>query len=193
MSKSRIFFVILILGLFSAFVFAQTTDQITIVTYYPSPYGIYKFLKSHYLELVADFGVTQCSGRWMEAINFNTGASPAFFVNGGLLQGFDRASRSFNWEYQCSMAMWLDARNGDLYVNRDIYAGNMVFVNGEPITPVMYAIPISGSTTPCDTGDHVIATIHSSGVAGFMGTDSSTGIQPPTSGWIVCGNIEDYP
>lgn len=44
-SKISVLIVILALLCFASFVYAQTTEEITITTYYPSPYGVYKNLR----------------------------------------------------------------------------------------------------------------------------------------------------
>jgi len=71
-SKISALAVISALLLFPAFICAQTTEEITITTYYPSPYGVYKEMR-----LYPNNTPSTCNANNVGAMYYDSASSPA--------------------------------------------------------------------------------------------------------------------
>lgn len=181
-------------------VFAQTTDTLTIVTYYPAPFGSYKQLYSEYFEirptatpyLGINVNVTAANSAdgvagnfaWQTALALNPGAGgrgQALILKqggaplpgaGDLLFGIMSSNRKFYWQdvLQNQSLMILD-HQGNLQLLGNITADNI----GATVIPYAQA---SGYVS-CPTGAIIVAVYGTTWVGGNLAA-------PPSAGYMVC-------
>lgn len=143
----RSLIVLALSALYCLTVSGQTTDTLTIVTYYPAPFGSYKQLYAEFINVrntgapiyPVTLTVTYPDGTsgimqdWQTAIGFDPGNMALVMPNdgsgqGGLLFGMNSFTRQFLWE---------DTIEGEVTMMLD-HEGNLIVANsiGIGVTPV---------------------------------------------------------